>query len=266
MCNKSSFHIKHDHIFEVFWSRQIYSISLAHLVVDEDEHDVRLVLLLLSGLAALSVPVILVGFGPMSRQAAEAEENAQHGQNRSRTRLHLYCTRGIKKTQHDNTARTTSLLGCLEMSESAQIPHERAISGPTRCRSRNHIWVGLANLAVSGIWNTSIWWSERERERERWAPRRSFSFLTIYSLRSWIINPVQSDDRTGRARESRTRTRTRDCSLCSLIIHCHIRSFLSSYFCTTPSADIRRSFFFFFEIVPTDSKQINWLVDRKREN
>lgn len=167
MCNKSSFHIKHDHIFEVFWSRQIYSISLAHLVVDEDEHDVRLVLLLLSGLAALSVPVILVGFGPMSRQAAEAEENAQHGQNRSRTRLHLYCTRGIKKTQHDNTARTTSLLGCLEMSESAQIPHERAISGPTRCRSRNHIWVGLANLAVSGIWNTSIWWSERESDELR---------------------------------------------------------------------------------------------------
>lgn len=167
MCNKSSFHIKHDHIFEVFWSRQIYSISLAHLVVDEDEHDVRLVLLLLSGLAALSVPVILVGFGPMSRQAAEAEENAQHGQNRSRTRLHLYCTRGIKKTQHDNTARTTSLLGCLEMSESAQIPHKRAISGPTGCRSRNHIWVGLANLAVSGIWNTSIWWSERESDELR---------------------------------------------------------------------------------------------------
>lgn len=138
-------------IYLKFFDHDIYSISLAHLVVDEDEHDVRLVLLLLSGLAALSVPVILVGFGPMSRQAAEAEENAQHGQNRSRTRLHLYCTRGIKKTQHDNTARTTSLLGCLEMSESAQIPHERAISGPTRCRSRNHIWVGLANLAVSGI-------------------------------------------------------------------------------------------------------------------
>lgn len=131
MCNKSSFHIKHDHIFEVFrfwvlnrFTRDLQHLSLAHLVVDEDEHDVRLVLLLLSGLAALSVPVILVGFGPMSRQAAEAEENTQQGQNRSRTRLHLYCTRGIKKktTQHDNTARTTSLLRCLEMSESAQIP------------------------------------------------------------------------------------------------------------------------------------------------
>lgn len=165
MCNKSSFHIKHDHIFEVFWSRQIYSISLAHLVVDEDEHDVRLVLLLLSGLAALSVPVILVGFGPMSRQAAEAEENAQQGQNRSRTRLHLYCTRGIKKTQHDNTARTTSLLGCLEMSESAQIPHERAISGPTRCRSRKPHLGRTRQLGCK--WDLKhIHLVERERERE----------------------------------------------------------------------------------------------------
>lgn len=172
MCNKSSFHIKHDHIFEVFrfwvlnrFTRDLQHLSLAHLVVDEDEHDVRLVLLLLSGLAALSVPVILVGFGPMSRQAAEAEENTQQGQNRSRTRLHLYCTRGIKKNnnttwQYSENNFTAEMLRNVWVGTNS---HERAISGPTRCRSRNHIWVGLANLAVTGIWNTSIWWSERER-------------------------------------------------------------------------------------------------------
>lgn len=79
------------------------SLSHTHLVVYEDKQDVRLVLLRRSCLIALSVSVTLVRFGPMGRQAVQAEEDAQHSQShgsrRSRRRLHLLLQEPCREQQ-----------------------------------------------------------------------------------------------------------------------------------------------------------------------
>lgn len=96
---KRIFSLTHHNLF--LWSPAAVAwccsdASWTHLVIDEDKHDVRLVLLRPSWSVALTVPTTLLRLGLLGKQHVQSEQNAKHGQHssssgrRMRRAPHLY--------------------------------------------------------------------------------------------------------------------------------------------------------------------------------
>lgn len=103
----------------------VFSLIQTHLVVSEDEYNVRLLPLLQLCLVVLVPGLVLVWFRPVGTQDVQAAENTQHSQSGGGLHRYYRSPGGNKNKSLQHSENKRSELKTL----SQHIPHKHAVAG-----------------------------------------------------------------------------------------------------------------------------------------